>query len=276
MPDVRLGAGELGAIDAGLLAGAYAGGLALRYQDDGVGLRVLQRDQAQHQIAHGFDGERAADHMFDIALGDAPVVARLPQGDAEDLAGFERRRLVVGVRLDYHERAPLLARQHLEHALFEAGSDYAVADHALQVGGGGGVHRIGEGDEIAERTHRVRASCANVGPCQRRQLSPEHLVDMLRILGQRHGHCRARRRDVLEGGRRRHRQRFLEFAHQLPSVQRVQHVDERRRTSANPHRATRLERRLRLMRIAAVAQRVHYRRTGAGRYRASSVPVSRR
>ena len=50
-PVVGLRAGKARAVDAALLAGADADGLAILRVADGVGLRVLERDQGNQQIA---------------------------------------------------------------------------------------------------------------------------------------------------------------------------------------------------------------------------------
>ena len=69
VPEVGLRPGELGAVDARLLAGADADHLAAEGVADRVRLGVLERDEAEQQVAARLGGELAADDLGEVALG---------------------------------------------------------------------------------------------------------------------------------------------------------------------------------------------------------------
>lgn len=58
VPHCHLAAGQLHTVNAALLAGAHADHLAVLGVPDGVGLRVLDRDGRQHEVALGVRGQR--------------------------------------------------------------------------------------------------------------------------------------------------------------------------------------------------------------------------
>jgi len=119
---------------------------------------------------------------------------------------------------------PFLARS-FSSARTEARCDHAVGDDAGEEARGGVVHRLGERGEVAERALRVGAARAHVRERRGRELLPLHLVRARQLGRERHGERRARGRDVLERGRRREAGGELRFAHELPGVQRIEHVD---------------------------------------------------
>ena len=112
-------------MDAALLAGADADGLAVHRVAHGVGLGVFQGDQGDDQVPRG--GIRQVlglrhDIREQLPV-DLKVVAALLEGDAEDLLGF----LYFGhvVRVDLHDVVVALALglQDLQGFGFIAASD---------------------------------------------------------------------------------------------------------------------------------------------------------
>ena len=256
VPDIRLGPGELGAVDPRLLAGPDTDHLAVQGIADRVRLGVFQGYQGEQQIPFRGCVEFAADDVVEIPGFKPAVVSLLRQGGAEHLPRFDRRRAVVRIGLDDHEGTALLGGQRGQYAFLEPGCHDSVADDALEIGGGGHVDRLGKRHEVAERGLGVRAPGPHVGRGKRRQVAVANLVHLPEVGGQWHADGGTRGRDVLEGRRRGRVEGLAEFGHELPSVQRIEHVDHRRGTASDAH-GVRLECRLRLMRIAAVFECRH-------------------
>ena len=228
VPGVGLVACEARAVDAALLAGAHADGLAVLHVADGVGLRVLERDQAHDHVDLGVVGDVLVlghDVGQQVAVDPEEVVPLL-EGDAEDVLGLLGAADVVGVDLDDVVGALLLLGEDLERLGRVAGGDDAVGDLVLDVAGGARVAGLGEGRPVAVGAHAVGAAGADVGAGDRRELALViHEVDLLVRLGERPAHGGAGGRDMLERGRRRHAGRLLELAHELPGVEGVEEVD---------------------------------------------------
>ena len=90
-PVVRLRAGKARAVDAALLAGADADGLAVLRVADGVGLRVFERDEGNQEIALGaFRQIMILRHdVLEAVFRDFDIVAFLFECDAEDLLALD-------------------------------------------------------------------------------------------------------------------------------------------------------------------------------------------
>ena len=75
-------------MDAALLAGADADGLAAPDIADGVRLRVLERDKREEQVVHGALGEGLVrrNDVAEALAGDGQGVVALLKTDAEDVA----------------------------------------------------------------------------------------------------------------------------------------------------------------------------------------------
>ena len=100
VPGARLVDGELGAVDARLLAGADADRLAAVHDAHRVGLGVLQDDQREQHVARHRrrDVPRRGGDVGQQIAADGGGVAGLLQGHAEHLAPLGGRRPVVGDR----------------------------------------------------------------------------------------------------------------------------------------------------------------------------------
>ena len=114
-PGVGLVAGKARAVDAALLSGAHADGLAVLYVAHGVGLRVLEGDEAHDHVDLRVLGDVLVlgDDVRQQVLVDAEEVVALLEGDAEDVLRLGGGALVVGVDLDHVVGALLLLGKDL-------------------------------------------------------------------------------------------------------------------------------------------------------------------
>ena len=241
-------------MDPRLLAGGHADGLPASAQADGVGLRVLERDQAHGEVAHHLLGQAGGGQRLRI---EGALVARLLQGHPEHRAAFHRRRPVVRVDLQHVVAATLLGRQQLQRRRLVAGGDDAVGHLRTDQARRRLVHRVAEGNPVAVGTDAVGAAGARVGGRRRGQLARREAGGALGV-GQRHGHRGAGGADVLEGGRRGQAGGGAQLAHELSAVQGVEQVDVAGRPVAHRERQRAVlvvDPRLRLVRVGAVAQR---------------------
>ena len=229
-PGVRLGAGQTGAVDAGLLARAHADGLPVVGIADGVGLGVLEGDQRDDQVDLRLLRQLLVfrDDVLKQRLVDLEVVTALLEGDAEDLLGLLHGRDVALVDGDDVVGALALLLEDLQRLRLIARGDHAVADLAGDQLRGGHVAHVGERDPVAEGAHAVRAAGAGVGAGQRGVIQARdvvHKAGLLQVLRQHAADGGGGRRDVLEGGHGAQAGRLLELLDQLPGVERVQEVD---------------------------------------------------
>ena len=230
VPEIRLGARQPGAVNAGLLARAHADGLTVLHEAHGVGLGVLQGNQGNDEIPHG--GIRQilifGDDIFQQSAIDFKIVPALFEGHAEDLLALQRVGDVIGIDAHHVVRALFLGLQNFQGLGGIARRDHAVGHLALTQPGGGGVAFIGKGDPVAEGGHPVRAPGPGVGAGQGgivQALHVFHKAGLLQLLGQLQAHGGGGGADVLEGGGGAQTQGLLQFLHQLPAVQRVQKID---------------------------------------------------
>ena len=102
-PVVRLHARQAGAVDAALLARAYADGLAVLHVADGVGLGVFQGDEGHHHVGFRLGGEAPVfrHQVGQKALVDPVLVPALLEGDAEDVLVLLGGGGVIRVDLDH-------------------------------------------------------------------------------------------------------------------------------------------------------------------------------
>jgi len=169
-------------VDARLLAGADADGLAARGERDGVGLRVFQGNRADDQVPDGlFRQILVPGH--DVLTQVRPRhggVAGLFEPDAINLARLVFGRLEVGVNLQDQILPAALGLEDLERVGVVVRGDAAVGDLAGEDFGGASVKRVGEGGKVAETRHAVRPAGTSVGDGQRRKIV--HVVNEARLL----------------------------------------------------------------------------------------------
>ncbi|TLD22845.1 hypothetical protein PspLS_07561 [Pyricularia sp. CBS 133598] len=222
-PVVGLVAGEAGAVDAGLLAGAEADDLAVGGVADRVALGVLERDGGDGQVAQGRLGQGRAVLGHDDGAKrrgrDLDVVAMLGQRHAVDGAHLLRARDVVGVHLQHQVAAALLLLEDLERRGVVAGSNDTVRDLLGDDLGSGQVDDVAESDHVAKRRHAVGAAGAGVGLGQARGLNALNALDHRGADGGAGG------RHVLEAGGGGEAEGGLELLDQGPGVEGVEQVD---------------------------------------------------
>ena len=215
-------------MDAALLAGADADGLAVLDIAHRVGLRVLERDESDDHVDLGRLGNLLVlrHDVGEQGLVDLVVVAALLKGDAEDVLGLLGGRHVVGVDLDDVVLAGLLGLEDLKSLVGIAGSDDAVGNLALEVAGHVGVAGVGQGHPVAVGAQAVGTAGADVGAGDGGELAG--LVDEVHLavgLAERRAHGSAGRGDVLEGSGSGKARGGLQLAHELPGVEGVEEVD---------------------------------------------------
>ena len=152
VPDVGLIACQTGAVDAALLSGADADGLPVLDVADGIGLRVLQRDECNHQVAPRLGGEvlvLRGDVGEEVVAVQLDFVAPLLEGDAEDVFVLNGRGLVCRVYLDDVVRALALALQYLQGFRGVARGNDAVGHFAVDEGGRLRIAHVAQGNEVS-------------------------------------------------------------------------------------------------------------------------------
>ena len=214
-------------MDAALLAGAHADGLAVFHVAHGVGLGVLQGDEGDNQIPLGLLGEGLVlgGQVFQQAPVDFQLVAALLKGDAEHVLVLHRGGLVLGVNLHHVVAALALLLQDGQGLIGVAGGDDAVGHLPLQQQSGLLVAHVGESRPVAVGGHAVRAPGGGIGAGQGGKLQVIHKVDFLQGVGKGHVHGGASGADVLKGSGGGQAGGLLQLLDQLPAVEGVQKVD---------------------------------------------------
>ena len=153
------------------------------------------------------------------------VVASLLEGDAEHFLVLDGVGYVVRVDLDDIVGAFPLGLEDSQCFVGVARSNHAVAHFAVDEAGSSFVTGVAQCDEIAIGRHAVGTTGTYVGIGQRRQGQSVDKVDFLHGLVQFLADGGTGRTDVLKGSGGGHTGGFLQFFHQLPSVQGIQEVD---------------------------------------------------
>ena len=218
---VGLGAGQPGAVDAGLLTRAHAHGLPVIGEAHGVGLGVFQGDERHDQVDFGGFGQVFifGDDVLKQMPVDFEVVPPLLEGDAEDLLRLLLGGNVVGVDGHHVVAALALGFQDGQRFLCVAGGNHAVGDLPGDELCGGGVAHVGQGDPVAEGAHPVGASCPGVGAGEGAVVQLGNVVHearLFQVLGQHLSHGGGSGGDVLEGRDGDHARGLLQFLHKLP------------------------------------------------------------
>ena len=213
-------------MDAALLPGADADGLAVLRVADAVRLRILERDEGEQQVVHGALRELFVrrDDVLQALAGDGQGVVALLEADAEDVAPLDGRRLIVGV--DAHDVVVALAlgAQYLDGLRRVAGGDDAVGHFGDEQPGRLGVADVAQRGPVAVGAQAVGPARAGVGRGDGREVAlGEEGTPVL--VGEGARDRRAGRRDVLEAGRGALARGALERADELPGVERVHEVD---------------------------------------------------
>ena len=229
-PRVGLGTGQTGAVNAGLLPGSHTDGLTVHRVADRVGLRVFERDERDDQIPHRALGQMLllCDDVAEQRAVDAEVVAPLLKGHAKHLLALGLGRHIV--RIDAHDViAPLfLALENFQRLGLIPRGDDAVRHLAGQQLCGGHVAHVRERHPVPERAHAVGAPGSGIGAGQRGVIQFRnviHKAGLFEAVGKRDADRRGGRADVLEGGRGRETERFLQLLDKLPTVEGVKKID---------------------------------------------------
>ena len=226
-PVIRLLPCQTRAVNAALLTRADANRLTVLGVADGVGLRVLEHNQRHNQVALGVLRQvviRGHDVVQQIFINHK-FIAPLLERDAKHLLVLNGRGAVGRVNRNDIVIALLLHFQQRQRLVGVAGSDDAVGHFGLNQPRGAFVAHVAQGNPVAEGGHAVCAARAGIGARQGGQFLFPHEVNLAQGIIQRQTHRRARRADMLERRRRGQTRRALEFADQLPAVERVKEVD---------------------------------------------------
>ena len=216
-------------MDAALLAGAHADGLAVLHVAHGIGLGVLQRDERDDHIDLCRLGNLLVlgHHVFQQRLVDLEVVVTLLEGDAEDVLQLGFGRHVIGIDLHHVVGALALGLQNLQRLVGVARRDDAVGHLTRQIAGHIGVAHVGQRRPVAVGAQAVGTAGANVGAGDGGKLALLfHEVHGAVGLGEGMAHSGPSRGHVLEGSGRRQPRGLLQFLHELPGVEGVEEVDE--------------------------------------------------
>ena len=218
-------------MDAALLPGTDADGLAVLHVAHRIGLGVLQRDEGNHQVAACLGGERLVlrGHILKkCGVVKGNLVAPLLEADAKHLLGLQRGGAVGRVNLDDAVGALALLPQYLKRLGGVVGGNDAVAHLALDDKGGGAVARVAQGDEVAIARHAVGSACTGISTGHRTLVKPldvGHEADVLQRVAQGQAHGGTCRADVLERGGRGQPRGPPQLADQLPRVEGVEQID---------------------------------------------------
>ena len=150
-PDVGFLPGQASAVNAALLSGSDADGLTVLHVADTIGLRILQCDEGNHQIALGLGREHLVLRGNVLQQGrivKADFIAALLKSDAEHLLAFHGVGTVVKINLDNIIGALAFLLQDFQSLVSVAGGDDAVAHLALDDERRGLVAHIAQGDEV--------------------------------------------------------------------------------------------------------------------------------
>ena len=215
-------------MDAALLAGADADGLAVLGVADGVRLRVFERNERNDHVALRVIGKILifGDDVRKQRLVDLAVVAALLERDAEDVLLLLRGGNVGGIHLHDVVLAALFRLQDGKRLLAERGGDDAVGDLAFQIFRRRGVALVGERRPVTIGAEAVRAAGADVGAGDgRKGLVRLNKVNLLVHLVERQAERRSRGRDVLEARRGGQARGLLKLAHELEGVEGIEQID---------------------------------------------------
>ena len=229
-PDVSLLTGQTCAMDAALLSGTDADSLTILDIAHRIGLRVLERDKRNHQVATRLGGEDLilrGDILEKGGVVEADLVASLFKGDAEHLLTLDGLRTISGVYLYYIIRSLALFLKNLQRSGRIVRSDDTIGDLTLDEQCRGLVASIAQRNEVAIGTHAVGATGTGISRSNGRQLKRHiiHPVNLAQGIAHGQAHGSAGGRDVLEGRCCGQARRRLQLAHQLPRVQRIEEVD---------------------------------------------------
>ena len=228
IPVVRLVAGQTGAVDAALLAGAHADGLTVLHVADGVGLGIFQGDEGHHHVNGRLLGQILVDgdNVIQQLPVNAVVVAPLLEGDAEHVLPLDLGGNVICIDLHHVVVALLLLPQDGQGLLGVAGGDDAVGNLALEIVGGVRVADVAEGGPVAVGAEPVSAPGPDVGAGDGGQLPLLlHKIDLPVNVAEGQTHGGAGRGNMLEGGGGGQAGGLLQLPHQLPGVESVQQID---------------------------------------------------
>ena len=228
IPVVGLLTGKACAVDTGLLAGADADGLAALDEAYGVGLGILEGDEGDRHIIAGCGGQVfvLSHNVGEKSVVDNKLIAALFKSDTVDLLLLDGSRNVVGIHLQDAVVALLFALEDLQGVVVICGGDDAVGDFGLDQVCGAGIALVGQGDEITEAGHSVRAAGTCVGTCEGSKLSGIlYPVDLFLHLSEGKADGRACRGNMLKRCRRGLAGRFFELFDELIAVEGIKQVD---------------------------------------------------
>ena len=216
-------------MDAALLAGTHADGLAACGVADTVGLGVFQGDEGNDQVpllllGHALVlGDPVGQHGVGV---DGQLVAALLKGDAVHLLVFHRGGLVVGVNGHHIVVALFLTGQNGQSLRLITGGNDAVRDLMLDELCGGHIADIGEGDPVAKGGHAVSTAGTGVSAGQRRELKiRSNVVHPALHIGQGQAQGGTRRGHMLEGSGGGQTAGRLQLLDQLDGVEGIQKID---------------------------------------------------
>jgi len=229
-PFVGLAASESRAVDAALLTSADTNGLAILDVADRVALRVLQRDERNHEVALGLSGKLLVlrgDIGKEGRIVEVYIVAQLLKGDAKHLLALDGLGHVVGVDFNHVVGATALCHQYLQSLGRIVRRNHAVAHLSLDEPSCSLVASVAQRAEITIGAHAVGTACTGVGRSQRSEFEI-NVVDevyLLQRVAQRQANGCTRRTDVLKTGGSRHSRGCLELLDELPAVERIKKID---------------------------------------------------
>ena len=146
-PDVGFVTGQAGAVDTALLSGTDTDGLSVLHVADGVGLRIFQGDEGNHQVALGLGGEflvGCGDILEESGIVETDFITALFEGDAITLFDFHGCGHVRGVHLNDVVSTLTLFSQDLQSLFGVVRGNDAVAHLPFNQGGRSGITSIGE------------------------------------------------------------------------------------------------------------------------------------
>lgn len=231
-PVVGLVAGKTGAVDTGLLASAEADHLAVVGVAHRVALGVLEGDGGDSQVTSSALGESTGVLGGDDGgegLGrNLDIVAVLLELDAVDASGLGGGGVVLGVDLENEVLAALLLLEDGKGSLLVARGNDTVGDLLGDDAGGGNIHNIAEGNDVAKAAHAISTAGTSVGLSQTRGLNALDVVDkvdLALLLGEGQANGSTGGGDVLEAGSSGLAQSLLQLLDQRPGVEGVEEVD---------------------------------------------------
>ena len=165
-PDVGLLTGKTGAVNAALLSGTNADGLAVLDIAYRVRLCILQGNQRNHQVATGGLREilGLGRHIFKKAVcREVYLIAALLESDAKYLLAFDGGRHIVGVDANDIISTLTLGLEDFKRFFGEGGSNDTVGNLGLDEQCRITVADIAQGNEITVRAHAVGTTGTGIG-----------------------------------------------------------------------------------------------------------------